>query len=136
MNSLLPIVIALLAATAFGFWHKFNSGQVKSGKEHGHKLSEAELKKPLGSRVTLLQFSSAFCTPCRATKALISATIEDMDDVVHIDLDAESNLDLVNRLEVKSTPTTLILNSKGIEVGRAVGAPSKAQILSAIEAVK
>ena len=59
-----------------------------------------------------------------------------MDDVVHIDLDAESNLDLVNRLEVTSTPTTLILNRKGIEVGRAVGAPSKAQILSAIEAVK
>lgn len=59
-----------------------------------------------------------------------------MDDVVHIDLDAESHLDLVNRLEVTSTPTTLILNRKGIEVGRAVGAPSKAQILSAIEAVK
>lgn len=59
-----------------------------------------------------------------------------MNDVVHIDLDAESNLDLVNRLEVTSTPTTLILNRKGIEVGRAVGAPSKAQILSAIEAVK
>ena len=59
-----------------------------------------------------------------------------MDDVVHIDLDAESNLDLVNRLEVTSTPTTLILNRKGIEVGRAVGAPSKAQILSAIVAVK
>ena len=59
-----------------------------------------------------------------------------MDDVVHIDLDAESNLDLVNRLDVTSTPTTLILNRKGIEVGRAVGAPSKAQILSAIEAVK
>ena len=136
MNSLLPIAIALLAATAFGFWHKFNAGQVKSGKEHGHKLSEKDLKKALGSRVTLLQFSSAFCTPCRATKALISATIEDMDDVVHIDLDAESHLDLVNRLEVKSTPTTIILNSKGIEVGRAVGAPSKAQILSAIQTVK
>ena len=59
-----------------------------------------------------------------------------MDDVVHIDLDAESNLDLVNRLEVTSTPTTLILNRKGIEVGRAVGAPSKAQIVSALEAVK
>ena len=136
MNSLTPILIALLAATAFGVWHKFNTGRVKGGREHGHKLSEKDLKKPLGSRVTLLQFSSAFCTPCRATKTLIGATIEDMADVVHIDLDAESNLDLVNRLEVKSTPTTIILNSKGIEVGRAAGAPSKAQILSAIQAVK
>ena len=136
MKSFLPISIALLAATGFGFWYRFNSGRIKGGKSHGHRLSERELNKPFGSRVTLLQFSSAFCTPCRATKALISATIENMDDVVHIDLDAESNLDLVNRLEVTSTPTTLILNRKGIEVGRAVGAPSKAQILSAIEAVK
>ena len=136
MKSFLPIAIALLAASAFGFWHRFNTGRIKGGKDHGHRLSEKDLKHSLGSRVTLLQFSSAFCTPCRATKALITATIENMNDVVHIDLDAESNLELVNRLEVTSTPTTLILNAKGIEVGRAVGAPSKAQILSAIAAVK
>ena len=52
-----------------------------------------------------------------------------------VDYLSESNLDLVNRLEITSTPTTLILNRKGVEVGRAVGAPSKAQILSAIDAV-
>ena len=136
MNSFTPIVIALLAASAFGLWHKFNAGKVKSGRAHGIKLSERDLKKPLGSRVTLLQFSSAFCTPCRATKMLITSTIDGMADVVHVDLDAESNLDLVNRLAVKSTPTTIILNSRGIEVGRAVGAPTKSQILSAISAVK
>ena len=135
MESLAPIGIVLLAATAFGLWHSFNSGRIKGGRNHGHRISESDLKTHLGSRVTLLQFSSAFCTPCRATKILIKNVIEDMDDVVHVDMDAESHLDLVNRLEVKSTPTTIILNSKGVEVGRAVGAPSKAQILSAIEAV-
>ena len=136
MKSYAPVIFVLLAATVFGFWHRFNSGRIKGGKEHGNRLTEKELKHPMGSRVTLLQFSSAFCTPCRATKILIRNVIEDMPDVAHIEMDAESHLDLVNQLSVKSTPTTIILNSKGIEVGRAVGAPSSAQIRAAIEAVK
>ena len=136
MNSFAPILIALPAATVFGLWYKSNNGRVKSGKKHGMVLSEKELRQPLGQRVTLLQFSSAFCSPCRATKTLIKSVVENMNDVVHVEMDAESNLDLVNKLAVKSTPTTIILNRRGQEVGRAVGAPTREQVLSAISAVK
>jgi hypothetical protein len=58
-----------------------------------------------------------------------------MADVVHVDLDAESHLDLVNRLNIISTPTTLILNSQGVEVGRAIGAAKRSQVIQAIAAV-
>ncbi|CAB4598623.1 unannotated protein [freshwater metagenome] len=58
-----------------------------------------------------------------------------MPDVVHVDMDAESHLDLVNRLNIISTPTTLILNSSGVEVGRAIGAPKRTQVVSAIASV-
>ena len=90
----------------------------------------------LGSRVTLVQFSSAFCTPCRATRALLENVVEGLNDVVHIDIDAEDHLALVRQLNILSTPTTLIVNSSGQEVGRAVGAPKREQVLNALSAIR
>ena len=138
MKSLLPLAIVLLLSGAFGFWFKASRGRIKGAKSAGQAtpaLSELELGRSFGSRVTLLQFSSAFCSPCRATRALLADVTADMADVVHVDLDAESHLDLVNRLNIISTPTTLILNSQGVEVGRAIGAAKRSQVLQAIAAV-
>ncbi len=91
---------------------------------------------PLGSRATLVQFSSAFCTPCRATRSLLENIVEGMHDVTHIEVDAESQLELVRQLNILSTPTTLILNSHGHEVGRAVGAPKREQVINALSAIR
>lgn len=98
-------------------------------------VSAAEIGGHYGSRATLLQFSSAFCTPCRATRTLLGDITADMSDVLHVDLDAESHLELVRRLNIISTPTTLILNHQGVEVGRAVGAPKRAQVIAALAAI-
>ena len=90
----------------------------------------------LGSRATLLQFSSAFCGPCRATRLLIEDVTADMGDVAHVEIDAEANLELVRQLDIRSTPTTLFINGTGHEVGRAVGAPKRDQVLGAIAAIR
>ena len=90
----------------------------------------------LGSRATFVQCSSAFCTPCRATRALLENIVEDLHDVVHIDIDAEDHLELVRELNILSTPTTLILDSSGHEIGRAVGAPKREQVLNALAAIR
>ena len=58
--------------------------------------------------------------------------ILDLHGVKHIDVDAESHLELVRKLNIRSTPTTLILNSHGVEIGRAVGAPKREQVVDAI----
>ena len=47
-------------------------------------------------------------------------------------VDAESHLELVRELEIRSTPTTLFINSQGIEVGRAAGTPKRDQVLAAL----
>jgi thiol-disulfide isomerase/thioredoxin len=91
---------------------------------------------PLGTRASVVQFSSAFCTPCRATRALLENVVEGLNDVVHIDIDAEDHLELVRELNILSTPTTLILDSRGHEVGRAVGAPKREQVLNALAAIR
>ena len=59
-----------------------------------------------------------------------------MADVVHVDIDAEANLELVRQLDIRSTPTTLFLDRKGHEVGRAMGAPKRDQVLGAIAAIR
>jgi hypothetical protein len=58
-----------------------------------------------------------------------------MPDVQHMDIDAEAHLVLVRKLNIHSTPTTLILDSQGLEVGRAVGAPTRDQVLKSLSAI-
>ena len=41
--------------------------------------------------------------------------VQSMDDVKHIHIDAESHLELVRKLDIRSTPTTLFLNGAGVE---------------------
>ena len=135
MKSLLPIVIVLAIASAYGFWHKSTRGKVVVKAEKG-LITPALNGADLGSRATLLQFSSAFCGPCRATRLLIEDVTADMGDVKHVELDAEANLELVRQLDIRSTPTTLFINGDGHEVGRAVGAPKRDQVLSAIAAIR
>ena len=59
-----------------------------------------------------------------------------MSDVAHVEVDAEEQLALVRQLNILSTPTTLILNSRGLEVGRAVGAPKREQVITALAAIR
>ena len=135
MKSLLPIAIVLAITSAYGIWYQRSRGVIKAKIKAG-TITEEMIGAPLGSRVTLVQFSSAFCTPCRATRALLENIVEDLHDVVHVDIDAEDHLELVRELNILSTPTTLIVDSEGREVGRAVGAPKREQVLNAISAIR
>ena len=79
----------------------------------------------LGERATLLQFSSAFCAPCRATRRVLADVADTTPGVSHIDVDDEHHLDVVRRLGIVRTPTTLVLDARGRELGRAGGVPTK-----------
>ena len=94
----------------------------------------AEVGEALGERATLLQFSSAFCAPCRATRRILADVAEVVPGVAHVEVDAEHHLDAVRRLGVLRTPTTLVLAADGTEVTRAAGAPRKEQVLAALAA--
>ena len=59
-----------------------------------------------------------------------------MNDVKHVQVDAESHLELVRELDIRSTPTTLFINKDGTEVGRAAGTPKREQVLAALAAIK
>lgn len=135
MKSLLPLAIVLGLASAYGLWYQRSRGIVKV-KSQSSLITESMIGAALGSRATLVQFSSAFCTPCRATRALLENIVAGMEDVAHVEVDAEAQLELVRALHILSTPTTLILDSHGLEVGRAVGAPKREQVLNALAAIR
>ena len=137
MKSLTPLVVVLALAIAFGVWYTRSRGEFRKKKTvDGPQLDAAIIGVELGSRVTMVQFSSAFCSPCRATKALLEDMVKKMPDVRYAHIDAESNLELVRKLDIRSTPTTLFLNSDGIEVGRAMGTPKRSQVLDAVSAIR
>lgn len=97
-------------------------------RERGTILTAADLGSELGSRATLVQFSSAFCSPCRATRTLLRDLTARMDDVAYVDIDAESHLGLVRRLGVVRTPTVVVLDRSGHVVRKASGVPRRSQV--------
>jgi thiol-disulfide isomerase/thioredoxin len=142
------LIVAVGAALGFGAYRAIVDGRfsgthrVRGGEPAeaagadapASVLAGADLPHELGERATLLQFSSAFCAPCRATRRVLADVADAVPGVVHVEVDAEHHLELVRRLGILRTPTTLILDANGAEVTRAAGAPRKEQVLSSLAA--
>jgi thiol-disulfide isomerase/thioredoxin len=143
------LLVAVVGALGFGGWRALSDGRFRGT----HRLRSAgldparpaEVTAPVvsllagtsydverGERATLLQFSSAFCAPCRATRRTLAEVADEVPGVTHVEIDAEHHLELVRALGVLRTPTTLVLDGDGRELVRATGAPRRAQVLSAL----
>ena len=152
---LIVLLVALAAALAFGGYRAVTDGRFRGTHRVRHAgpsaeadrgvpadtppvsvLADTEWSGMLGERATLLQFSSAFCAPCRATRRILTEVAEAVPGVTHVEVDAEHHLDLVRRVGVMRTPTTLVLDKAGVEVTRAAGAPRKDQVLQALAQVE
>ena len=140
------LLVALAAATLAGLAYRRRTGhfrgavdatEERAAVEHASvpgrlSVTPTELRAELGERATLLQFSSAFCAPCRATRHVLDDVADVVPGVAHVELDAEHHLDLVRRLGVHRTPTTFVLDARGGIVTRASGAPTKQAVLAAL----
>jgi thiol-disulfide isomerase/thioredoxin len=142
------VVIAVAAAIGFGLYraavdgrfrgtHRIRDVEPEATAEPGADslLAGTAWATELGERATLLQFSSAFCAPCRTTRHVLAEVAARTEGVSHIEVDAEHHLDLVRRLGILRTPTTLVLDGAGRERTRASGAPRREQVQSALAAL-
>ncbi|MFE4664363.1 TlpA family protein disulfide reductase [Streptomyces sp. NPDC056716] len=133
MTGLVVCLAVLAAASVYGVLHKRRSGRVRvRGRDDGKRLGATELGAALGERATLVQFSSAFCAPCRATRRILGEVAQLVPGVAHVEIDAEAHLDLVRELEILKTPTVLVLDADGRIVRRAAGQPRKADVIAAL----
>jgi thiol-disulfide isomerase/thioredoxin len=109
------------------------AGQLLAGPEGaGLRLTSQQLGEDLGERATLIQFSSAFCAPCRATRRILTEVAGMTEGVAYVEVDAESRLDLVRSLNVLRTPTVLVTDADGHVVKRASGQPRKPDVIAAL----
>lgn len=153
MTGVIVLAVVLIAATAFGLWRRRTDGRMRSvaapvpvaddapevdvhtatREEHGGEtIDAATLGIDLGRSATLVQFSTAFCQPCRATRRILDEVATMVDGVAHVEIDAEAHLDLVRRFDIRRTPTVLVLDGAGVIRRRAVGLPRKADVISAL----
>jgi thiol-disulfide isomerase/thioredoxin len=120
------LVLATVAALAL----RRRDGRLTGTRQQ--TLTMAELGQPLGTRATLLQFSSSFCAPCRATRQLLADVAARDAGVAHVEIDVADRLDLVRRLDVRRTPTVFVLGPQGQVTRRASGLPRRDDVLAAV----
>ncbi|MEW2251809.1 thioredoxin family protein [Streptomyces sp. NPDC058733] len=133
MTGLVVCVVVLAVASAYGLVQRRRSGRVRVRvRDEGKRLTAEELGGELGERATLVQFSSAFCAPCRATRRVLGEVSGLVPGVRHLEIDAEAHLELVRALDILKTPTVLVLDAEGRVVRRATGQPRKADVIAAL----
>ena len=90
--------------------------------------------RPADADLTVVQFSTAFCGPCRATKARLAQLQTTRPGLAVVQVDAESHLDEVRALDVRRTPTLFYLDRAGAVVARSSGAPRPDELTALVDA--
>lgn len=125
---------ALAVALVFGGYRRLSDGRARAVRgADAPRLDPVRLGDDLGTQATFVQFSATVCAPCRATHRVLSDVAAERPGVAHIDLNAETRLDLVTEFGILRTPTVLVLDSDGVVRHRIVGAARKDEVLDALE---
>lgn len=132
MIGVVILVAALVVSVGAAYALKWKNGRFAAVDDTAELLTAEQIGSPLGERATMVQFSSAFCSPCRATRVLLTDIANKIDGVVTVEIDAEDNLELVRELDIMRTPTVLVLDSRGAVSTRASGMPRRDQVLTAL----
>jgi thiol-disulfide isomerase/thioredoxin len=135
----LGVVLAALAVTAVAsWWLRARNGAVRASGDGvaatANPVFERLGVRPADADLTVVQFSTAFCGPCRATKARLQQLQATRPGLAVVHVDAESHLDEVRELDVRRTPTLFYLGSDGQVIGRSSGAPRPDELTALVDA--
>ena len=132
------LAAALAVAAAAAWWLRRNDGRLRSPDTEEGEMALSAFDR-LGVRadeadLTVVQFSTAFCGPCRATKARLAQLQATRPGLAVVQVDAESHLDEVRELDVRRTPTLFYLGRDGELLGRSSGAPRPDELTALVDA--
>ncbi len=130
LAGILVCVLVLAVAAVFGLRRRRRDGKLTAPRPA--QVTAVQLGQPLGARATLLQFSTEFCAPCRATRQVLGEVASGRPGVRHVEVDAAERLDLVRLLDVRRTPTVFILGPDGRVTRRGSGLMRKDEVLAAL----
>lgn len=121
------IVLAVLLTATIGV-----GAAVRWAQSRPRRVSMEDIVDPtslgaseLGEEATLLQFSTEFCARCPGVHRTLSQVADERDGVRHLDVDLTHRPDIARHYRVLQTPTTLILDRRGVIRTRFGGAPSR-----------
>ncbi|WP_028708989.1 thioredoxin family protein [Propionicicella superfundia] len=133
MTGLWIVLAAVGVAVAFGGYRYVTDGRAKRERpSRQRQLRADQLGADLGTGATLVQFSAPVCGPCRTTHRLLETLTADDPTVIHVDIDAETRLDLVSEFGITRTPTVLLLDRDGTVRHRIVGPARRPDVLDAL----
>jgi thiol-disulfide isomerase/thioredoxin len=135
------LAVALVLVALGAWWTRTRSGAIRPpqpaarGADDGVLRTLAELGvRPDAADLTVVQFSTAFCAPCRSTRARLQQLQARRPGLAYVHVDAESHLDAVRALDVRRTPTLFYLGRDGALLGRSSGAPRPEELTALVEA--
>ena len=132
------VVAALAVAAVAAWWLRTRNGAVRTTGEDAGVAQGVVFDRlgvhPAAADLTVVQFSTAFCAPCRATKARLEQLQTTRPGLAVVHVDAESHLDEVRELDVRRTPTLFYLGRDGRLIGRSSGAPRPDELTALVDA--
>jgi thiol-disulfide isomerase/thioredoxin len=109
-----PVALVVLA-TALGLVWRGRQGHISAARGEASDFAAS------GADITLLQFSTDVCAPCRATHTVLEKVAQ-RPGVSHVDVDISNRPELASWFNILQTPTTLILDASGAVRARIGGA--------------
>jgi len=134
MTGLWALLGALVAVGVIGLLLRAREGRIKAAKDDHRSRLPAPVRELLdpAAEVTLVQLSSTFCAPCRQARALLVDLAGRTDGLHHVELDVTNLPEVARDLRVLRTPTTIALDSSGVELLRVGGVPKRDTLMAAL----
>jgi hypothetical protein len=141
--AVLVVLIGLVAsATALGLLWRRTSGRIRA--DDGDTVIDVTglaVGAVAGRHATLLQFSTEVCAACRTTSVTLKAVADLANadlanaDVTHVDVDVTHRADIASRFNLLRSPTTLILDGRGVIRARIGGTPRAAEVRAELDRI-
>ncbi|WP_456287066.1 thioredoxin family protein [Microbacterium sp. JZ70] len=135
--ALAALVAIVLVATALGVLLRRREGRARAVRADAVAPTALGLAPgAFGERATLVQFSTELCARCPAVRRLLSDVAGERDGVAHVDVDVTHRVEIARRFHVLQTPTTLVLDARGIPRARIAGAPTRDTVMAELDAIE
>lgn len=125
VDALIALTALLAVTVAAGAVIRWRQGRPTHHVDHEVVSAERLGAPALGTRATLLQFSTEMCARCPGVHRTLAEVADANDGVVHLDVDLTHRPDIAKHFHVLQTPTTLILDEKGVVQTRFGGTPRR-----------
>ncbi|MBA3278146.1 MAG: thioredoxin family protein [Geodermatophilaceae bacterium] len=125
------LVAVLVLVAGFVILRRRFDGRLRAAVQPERSLAEVGIALP-ADNVAVVQFSGEFCAICTPARTLVQRVLRDHPDIARIEVDVAEHLTAVRALDIRRTPTLLIVDEQGQVVHRSSGMPREAELRQAV----